>query len=165
MRGLAGFGRRLDRSQHARRKIALHPPMVMQEMLGDASNAHVCHYQLPEAPPPPKLPPPPPLSLELLLLLELESLLHELPEPLSLLRPPPRLLPPPEGAAKSTNSAMTKMTNPARIAIDTNPMKNHASTPTMPPVAIEPISLPSVVRRMPPTTNSAKRRKGLSGLR
>jgi hypothetical protein len=39
--------------------------MVLEEMPGDAPNAH--DYQLPEAPPPPKLPPPPlklPLSLD-----------------------------------------------------------------------------------------------------
>ena len=68
MRGLAGLDRLLDRSQHVRRKIAPHPPVVLEKMPADAPDAHVC-YQLPDAPPPPKLPPPPlkpPLSLELL---------------------------------------------------------------------------------------------------
>ncbi len=69
MRGLAGPDRLLDAVKHLSREDAARAPMVLDQMPGDALNAHerTASHQLPEAPPPPKLPPPPekPLSLEL----------------------------------------------------------------------------------------------------
>ena len=43
-----------------------------------------------------------------------------------------------------------------------DPMASHATSPTTPPVAAEPISRPSRVRSNPPTTNTPKMTRGLN---
>src|SRR6266850_1875143 len=113
-------------------------------------------HQLPEAPPPPKLPPPPlnpPLSLGPPLLL-LQSLPPEQPLPLL-----PRPLP---DGTRSMNTAIRNASTPAASATPKLPNRNQASAVTRPPAAIEPISRPSVVRKMPLTTNAKKSQKGLN---
>src|SRR3984957_9172901 len=153
MRGLAGLDGLLDQGQHLRRKDAPHPPAVLHQMLADAFDAHnqLQTYQLPDAPPPPKLPPPPekpPLSLEPL----------EKPPPPPPMKPP--LRPPPPDAKLSANIVRKKAMTADTAHSASEPIRNHATTPMMPPVATEPTSLPSTVREMPPTMVATKMRMG-----
>src|ERR1700722_5314016 len=157
MRGLAGLDGLLDQGQHLRRKDAPHPPAVLHQMFADAFDAHnqLQTYQLPDAPPPPKLPPPPEKPPLLLDLLPPEN------EP-----PPPDQLPPrpPDGA--TLDAKRLKMAAPIARIIDSasDPTKSHTSTPTTPPVASAPISLPSKVRSTPPATKTPNRMRGLNSI-
>ncbi len=63
----------------------------------------------------------------------------------------------------SATMVTTKAMNAAMIDAASDPTISHASSPTTPPVAIAPISRPSVARRMEPTTKTANSMKGLSG--
>src|ERR1700733_9650311 len=153
MGGLAGLDGLLDQGQHLRREDPPHPPAVLHQMLADAFDAHnqLQTYQLPDAPPPPKLPPPPekpPLSLEPL----------EKPPPPPPTKPP--LRPPPPEAKLSANIVRKKAMTADTAHSASDPIRNHATTPMMPPVATEPTSLPSTVREMPPTMMATKMRMG-----
>src|SRR3982074_76196 len=112
---------------------------MFEKMPADAPDAHI--YQLPDAPPPPKLPPPPlnpPLSLEPLLP-EYE------PPPPDQPPPPPDQLPrlPLKGVALSANMVMRNATSARMIAAARDPATNHASPPTMLPIATPPIRRPN----------------------
>src|SRR6478752_5510598 len=109
MRGLARLDRLLDRGQHLRREISPQPPVMMEKMLADTSDAHATSslYQLPDAPPPPKLPPPP-------------------------LKPPRPRTGGPAEAKLSANIEIAKMTTPAKIDAASDPTASQASNPMMP---------------------------------
>src|SRR6266702_8442906 len=132
MRGLASLDRLLDRRQHAGRKDPPHPPAVLDQMLGDALEAHATSslYQLPDAPPPPKLPPPPEKPPP-----ELEPLLH----------PPP----PPDQTPPYLSGIMTKMKTKMkpmaarRSASTTDAPPVHARIPEKPPMAADTSNRPN----------------------
>src|SRR3984885_5442606 len=157
MGSLTRLDRALDRSQHLLRENASNPPAVLQQMLADTLDAH--GHQLPDAPPPPKLPPPPlnpPLSLELL---PPEDPPQDAP------LDPPDHPPLPRGVAAVMPSLSIVKTNAMTPAIPeriSDPKINHATIPTRPPVATEPISLPSRVRRNAPPTKMPNRTSGLN---
>jgi len=86
-------------------------------------------YQFPDAPPPPKLPPPP-----------LNPPPPELPPPENEPPPPDQLPPRPFGETTlSANIAKMKASNAAIRQKASDPMASHASSPTTPPVATDPI--------------------------
>src|ERR1700688_1488736 len=150
---VARFDRLPDQGQHFRRKDAPHPPAVLHQMFANAFDTHsqLQIYQLPDAPPPPKLPPPPekpPLSLESL---------EKPPPPLPL---PPTKPPPPPEARLSANIVRKKAMTAETAHSASDPIRNHATTPMMPPVATEPISLPSKARERPPTMTATTMRMG-----
>src|SRR5262249_28237736 len=101
--------------------------------------------------PPPPLKPP--LSLELLPLLQ--------PPPLLPLDQPPLLLPPPVGM-KSTTKATMDANTPIPSAAATPPNRNQTRSATAPPVAIEPISRPSALRKTPLMINAKNSQNGLN---
>src|SRR5271165_3126703 len=154
MSGLARLDRLLDPIEHRTREDAARPPVVLDQVLADALDAHgLKPHQLPEAPPPPKLPPPPekPLSLSRELDPELQPLLPPLEKPPDQ-PPPPRR---PEGIAAllaammlSAKKVSVETIPPRTRASATEPSRYQPSAPTTTPAAAEPINRPSRLRQI-----------------
>src|SRR5581483_6779368 len=133
---------------------AARAPMVLDQMPGDALDAHerTASHQLPEAPPPPKLPPPPekPLSLELQPLL--------LPPE----KPPDQPLPRPRPDCRAAFWLAAMMPSAKKVNVETMPPSSSARAiepnryqprpPTTMPAVAEPSRRPSRLRQIAPIT-------------
>ena len=65
----------------------------------------------------------------------------------------------------SKKKATTEITEPSMAAMAIDPNRYQASAPITPPVAAEPINLPSMLRRIEPTAAMPTMKNGLSGLK